>query len=334
LKNWKNEELLKIYDMLKTARVFSISMEKAVYAGLLKGAFHTPIGQEATTVALSATHKNGDWLGYTHRGQIILLNGYGLKPLITELFGRAGGYSRGSQFDFHISNYCEDGPRILGQPGTLGSYNPQHVGFALGRKLQGKNEVVVTPLGDGAASEGYVYEAFNLAALYKAPIVFVLENNGWGLSVPARRMHANLDFAAKGRAFGLKTIEVKDGCDVLEIYESVETAMEWARNGEPTLVVINNKRWGPHFIGEGSDHRDDLDEVEDRKINNDCVKKLEKILIERKIADQAYFDKKEEEVKAMMDDAYNEAAESRLPVRDDMYYKEMVYATPETGGDL
>ena len=334
MKNWMDAELLDMYDQLKTARVFCMSMEKSVYAGLIRSSFHTPLGQEARNIALATGVKKTDWLGYTHRGQILLYSRFGLLPLITEVFALSGGQAKGAGFDFHLSDYSEDGARVLGQPGTLGSANPKHVGFALARKMQGKDEVVVSPLGDGACSEGYIYEAWNMAVLYKAPIVFVLENNGWGLSVPVERQHGVTDFAAKGKAFGLKTIEVKDGCDVLEIREAVETASEWARNGEPSLVVVNDLRWGPHFVGEPDDYRPDKPDVAKAKEDNDCVKKMENILLKKNIATQDYFDKKEREVMEMMDEVYKKAAESAMPKSEYVYFKENIYATPITGGEL
>lgn len=335
MKAYPKEELLSMYDKLKTARIFAETMEKAVFSGLIRSSFHTPLGQEATGVGIVTAARDTDWLGYTHRGQIILYERYGLQSLITELFGFKDGAGKGSTYDFHLGDYCEDGYRILSMPGTLGSGVPQNVGFAFARKYLGKDEVVIEPCGDGACAEGYVYEAWNMAALYKVPIVFVIENNGWGLSVPAERQAANTEYAKRAGACGLEYQVVEDGTDILQIREALDIAVEKARKNIPNVVQINNLRWGPHFIGMGSDYRHDLDRVaEARAGSGDCVKKFENYLIEKGLIDQEYVDKKSEEIKALVSECYEVAAKSERPTFDDLYRKDIIYATPETGGDL
>jgi len=335
LRNYSDAELIEMYDKLKTARIYSHMMEKAVYGGLIRSSFHTPLGQEATGVGIVTAAKKSDWLGYTHRGQIILYERFGLQPLITELFGFRGGIHKGTTFDFHCNDFSEDGVRILGMPGTLGSAIPQHVGFAWAQKYRGKNDVVIAPHGEGGCSEGAVYEAWNLAALYKAPIVFVIENNGWGLSVPLERQSANPNIAEKAGACGLPYQIVQDGTDILAVREALDIAIEKARNYEPNVVEIKNLRWGPHFIGQPNDYRNDLDRLsEAQEGKGDCVKRFETYLKEKGLIDQAYIERKEQEIKAMLEKCYEVAAKSEKPTFEEIYNMDNIYATPETGGDL
>lgn len=335
MRNYSNAELIEMYDKLKTARIFAVMMEKAVFGGLIRSSFHTPLGQEATGVGIVTAAKKTDWLGYTHRGQIALYERYGLQPLITELFGFRDGIGKGTTFDFHCADYSEDGVRVISMPGTLGSAPPQHVGFAWARKFLGKNDVVIAPHGDGGCSEGAVYEAWNMAAIYKVPIVFVIENNGWGITVPLERQSANPNISEKAGACGLPYQIVEDGTDVLAVREALEAAIEKARNNEPNVVEIKTLRWGPHFVGQPNDYRNDLDKVaEAQKGKGDCVKRLEVYLMEKGLIDQAYIDKKEQEITAMMEKCYEVAAKSGKPTFDDIYSMDNIYATPETGGDL
>lgn len=335
MKNYSNDQLIEMYDKLKTARVYCIMMEKAVNSGLIRSAFHSPIGQEATGVGIVTAAKKSDWLGYTHRGQIILCERFGMQPLITELFGFRGGIGKGTTFDFHCNDFREDGVRVLGMPGTLGSAIPQHVGFAWAQKFLGKKDVVVALHGDSGCSEGTVYEGWNLAALYKVPIVFVIENNGWGISVPLSRQSANPNIAEKAGACGLPYVIIEDGTDILAVREALEIAIEKARNNEPNVVEIKNLRWGPHYMGQPNNYRHDLDLVaEAQKGKGDCVKRYEAYLLSKGLIDQAYIDKKEQEVKEKLEKCYEIAAKSEKPSFEEVYNMDNIYATPETGGEL
>jgi pyruvate dehydrogenase E1 component alpha subunit len=335
---YSNEELLTMYDKLKTARVFAKKMEQSVYDGLCRSSYHTPLGQEATSVAITTAVKDTDWLGYTHRGQLILIDRYGLQPVISEVFGFVDGAGKGSTFDYHLGDYTEDGPRVISMPGTLGSAIPQHVGFAFAKKLQGKDEVVVAVHGDGGCSEGTVYEAWNLAALYKPPIVFVIENNGWGMTVPLERQSANPNISEKAGACGLPYTIVEDGTDILAVRKALDEAVAKARNNEPQVVEVKNLRWGPHFVGYFDDYRDDKEEVQaamkSKGPKGDCVARYEEYLLDLGLIDQAYIDKKTEEASKEVEECYANAAKSTLPKYEDIYSKENIYATPETGGDL
>ena len=335
MNNYSDLELIRMYDKLKTARIYCRMMEKAVYSGLIRSSFHTPLGQEATCVGIVTAAKDSDWLGYTHRGQIILYERFGIQPLITELFGFRGGIGKGTTFDFHCNDFSEDGVRVLGMPGTLGSAVPLHVGFAWGRKLLGKKDVVIAPHGDGGCSEGAVYEAWNIAALYQVPIVFVIENNGWALSVPLKRQSANPNIAEKAGACGLPYKIVEDGTDILAIREALDAAIEKARGNQPNVVEIKTLRWGPHFIGHPNDYRHDLDLLDQaQKGKGDCVKRYETYLLEKGLIDQDYIEKKEQEITEMLNKCYEIAAKSQKPTFEEVYNMDNIYATPETGGSL
>jgi len=334
LENYPNKDLLAMYDKLKTARIFVQMMEKAVYQGMIKSSFHTYYGQEATNVGILSAVRDTDWLGYTHRGQILLYNRFGIEPFIAEIFGLRGGVARGSAFDFHMADYRPDGKRIVSMPGTLGSGSPTHTGFAWALKHRGEDSIIVSPQGDGACSEGYVYEAWNMAALFKLPILFVIDNNQWTMTVPLSRESANPNIAEKAGACGLPYQIVEDGTDLLKVREALDIGVGKARKFEPNVVEIKTLRWGPHFFGQPDDFREDNALIEEAKRDRDCVRRYEEYLTSKGLIDQTYIDRKTEEITAEIQRCQESAAKTGIPAYEDLYCKEVIYANPQTGGDL
>jgi len=330
---YSDKELLDMYYELKNARIFTLKMEDAVYKGLIRSAFHTPYGQEATGVAVIRAMKDSDWLGYTHRLQLALIHRYGMQPFMAEVFGLRDGCLCGSAFDYHLGDLREDGVRVLPMPGTLGSGPPVHAGFAWQRKRMGKDDVIVDVSGEGCCSEGTVYETWNIAALQKLPMLFVIENNQWEMSVPIKRQTANYNICEKAGACGLP-YKIVDGTNILELRKAIDEGIAKARKCEPNVVEIKNLRWGVHYLGMPGDYRDDLELVEAAKRDKDPVKIYEKYLLDKGLIDQAYIDKVAAECTAEVDRCLEAAAKSEKPTFDDIYRKEYIYANPETGGDL
>lgn len=214
----------------------------------------------------------------------------------------------------------------------VGAGVPYYTGFAWSLKLRKTNEVMVIPFGDGAVSEGVVYEAWNLAALYKVPAVYIIENNQWALSVPLERQSSNPNLAEKAVPCGLP-IEVVDGNDILAVRDAVKKGIEKARNFEPNVIELKTLRWGPHFVGQDNPWQDH-DMIEEYKRNNDPVKRYENYLIENKIIDQEYIVTLTKELSENLEKVIQKAVAAEIPTYDDVYGKDLVYATPETGGDL
>lgn len=331
--NYDKETLLEMYRHLKNGRIFTEKMHEAVYKGLIRSSFHTPYGQEAIGVGIVSAMRSDDWLAFTHRLQTALIMRYDMTEFIAELYGLQAGMKHGAAFDYHIADLSEEGLHILFILGTLGGTYPMNTGFAWARKFQGKDEVSVIVQGDGAASEGTIYEGWNIAALYKTPTVFVIENNEWAMTVPLERQSVVPNISEKAAACGLAT-QIVDGNDILAVRAAMDKALEQARRGEPNVVEMKTLRWEAHFIGQGNDYRHDKEKIADYQENNDCVKRYEDYLIEKGYLDQAAIDSIAQELTAKIDEAMEKAAQSEKPHYDDIYRKEYIYATPETGGDL
>ena len=330
---YSKEQLLEMYYHLKNGRIFTLKMHEAVYKGLIRSSFHTPYGQEAIGVGIVSTMRKTDWLAFTHRLQTALIMRYDMTQFITELFGLRDGLKHGSAFDYHIGDYADDGVHVLSILGTLGGSVPMNTGFAWARRLQGNDDVSVIVHGDGGCSEGTVYEGWNLAALYKTPTVFVIENNRWAMTVPLERESANPVISEKAAACGLST-QVVDGNDILAVRKAMDIAIEKARRGEPNVVEMNTLRWEAHFVGQGNDYRDDKELIARYMEQDDCVKRYEEYLLKLGYIDQAYIDQLTAELEAKLDAAVEQASKSERPHFDDIYRKEYIYANPETGGDL
>ena len=330
---YSKEQLLEMYRNLKRGRIFTLKMHECVYKGLIRSSFHTPYGQEAIGVGVVSAMRKTDWLGFTHRLQTGLIMRYDLTEFIGELFGLRIGVKHGSAFDYHIADYKPNGLRIVTLLGTLGGTIPLNTGFAWANKVKGIDEVTVVCQGDCGCSEGSVSEGWNLAALYKVPAVYVIENNEWAMTVPLRRETFNPNICEKAAACGL-SYQIADGNDILAVRHAMDIAIEKARNNEPNVVELKTLRWEAHFVGQGNDYRDDKEKIADYMANNDCVKRYETYLAERGLIDQKYIDDLTAELEAEIDKAIETASKSEKPKFEDIYRKEYVYANPETGGDL
>lgn len=331
--NYSKDDLLNMYHHLKRGRLFTLKMHDCVFKGLIRSSFHSPHGQEAIGVGIMTAMKDKDWLGYTHRLQTALIMRYGLKEFIGELFGLRIGERKGTAFDFHLTDMKPDGKRIGLGLGTLGASYPLNAGIAYGLKLKKKDEIMVSVHGDSGCSEGACYEAWNLIAMQKLPMVVVIENNGWGMTVPQSRQSVNPDISDKAAACGLPA-QIVDGTDILAIRNAMDTAIAKARNNEPSVIEMKCIRWDAHFFGQDNSYRDDADDIKYAMENKDPVLNYEKFLLDRGVIDQAFIDKKTEEINKEMDEAIEICAASEKPRAEDCINKDFVYASPETGGDL
>jgi len=331
---YSREELLEMHKQLLKARLYTLKMHEAVNAGYIRSSFHSPHGQEAIAVGAVLEMDSNDWLGPTHREQCGSIMRFDTYEFIAEICGKRDGMAKGVAFDYHCTDYRE-GKRMLGPLGCLGGSIPTYAGFAFALKEKGSNEVAVIFNGEGACSEGEVYEGWNLMALYKVPMVHVISNNEWGMTVPLERQSANPNIAEKAEACGLP-IQIADGNDIFTVRETMRKAIDMARNGQPNVVEFKTLRWEAHFIGQGDDYREgyDLDKVEEYKEKYDCLKNLQTYLKEENILDETEIENITKEVHDELDAMLKRAAEAPLAERDEVYVKEQIYATPETGGDL
>ncbi|HVN52838.1 MAG TPA: pyruvate dehydrogenase complex E1 component subunit beta [Anaerolineaceae bacterium] len=249
------EELLGYLRQVMEIRALENNIASLLSKAVLKGASHLYAGEEAVAVGAVAALRNNDLITSTHRG-----HGHGhahgdahaktpeekqahYNRMMAEVLGKSGGYCKGKGGSMHIAD-VEHGN--LGATGIVGGNIPVAVGAALAQKLQGSDQVVVCFFGDGASNEGNFHEALNMASVWKLPVIFVAENNLYGMSVPWARVSALPDIASRACAYGIPG-EVVDGMDVLSVRGAVARAVARARAGEgPTLIEAKTYRYFGH----------------------------------------------------------------------------------------
>lgn len=329
---YSKEELLRMYYHLARGRVFTLKMHEAVNAGYIRSSFHTPWGQEAIAVGSACALQDNDWIAPTHRDQCASIMRFDMYQFIAEIMAKDDGMVHGTGFDYHVSDFSDD-VRMLCPLGCLGGMIPTYAGFAWGLKREGKDDVVLVFHGDGGCSEGTAYEGWNLAALYKAPVVYVIENNEWAMTVPLERQRVTPEVSVSAASLGLP-VQVIDGNDILKVREAMDKAVAMARQGQPNVVEMKTLRWEAHFVGQGNDYRQDITKIEEYKEYHDCLANYEKYLLENDVCTEEYMtdlkNKFEEEISEMVE----RAAKSDITTKDVVYTMDHVYATVETGGEL
>lgn len=328
--DYAKKDLLKMYKDLSKARSFSLKMSEAARAGAIRTSFHSPYGQEAIGVGIVNALGEKDWFAPTHRTQTVGMFRFDLYRFIAEIFAKKDGLHRGVSFDFHCTDYSR---RMMCMTAVLGGTFPQYTGFAWALKRQGKDETVVASQGDGGCSEGAVSEAYNLATLFHVPIVFVIENNEWAMTVPLKRQTVNPDISKRAEPYGLPT-RIVDGNDVLAVREAMDAAVAMAHQGQPNVVEMKTLRWDAHFVGQGNSYRDDVEKINDYKEHKDCLKRYEQYLLDHHIATQEWMDQVKAENDAELDGLIERAKNAPIATKEDIFQKEYIYATAETGGDL
>jgi TPP-dependent pyruvate/acetoin dehydrogenase alpha subunit len=210
----------------------------------LQASIYPVRGLEGVCAAIGASLRRSDYLVSTYRnlGDAVA-KGVPLGPIVAEAKGKVGGTSKGKGGPMHLS---DPDVGFMVTTGVVGSGIPIANGLALAAKLKGEDRVTLTTFGDGATSIGASHEAFNLAALWRLPLVFVCQNNGWGEHTPLRAYAANPDLAARTSAYGMPAVKI-DGFDPVAAYDAISSAVERARLGEgPTFVEAVTYRLGPH----------------------------------------------------------------------------------------
>ncbi len=327
---YNKEELLKMYQELTMARSFALKMEEATMAGYIKTSFHSPYGQEAIGVGIHNSMGENDWCAPTHRMQTLSIFRFDMYKFIAEIFGKEEGMHKGVSFDFHCSDYSR---KMLSMTAVLGGGVPQYTGFAWALKKQGREGVVISCQGEGGCSEGVIAEAWNMAALYKPPIVYVIENNEWAITVPLDRQSANPNIAERAVPYGLP-IQIIDGNDVLVVREAMEKAIDMAKNGQPNVVEMKTLRLGEHHVGRPGPYRHDKEKINDYIENKDCINRLGQYIMDNKVADLACLNNIKEENDKKLDMMIEKAKKAPIPKKDDIIKKEYIYATVATGGEL
>ncbi len=290
--------LLEMYEKMQKIRLFEDNAIKLFNQGLVRGPMHVYTGEEAVAVGACTNLNDEDYITSTHRGHgHCIAKGGKVDKMAAELLGRGTGYCKGKGGSMHIAD-PEIG--ILGANGIVAGGMGIAAGAGLSAKMRGTDQVAICFFGDGATNEGAFHEALNMAAIWDLPVVFVCENNLYGLTGPADEMLSVKDVAARATSYDIPGVVV-DGNDVLDVYEAVGEAVKRARQGGgPSLIEAKTYRLKGHFVGDPCVYRDD-EEVEMWR-KKEPLKRFKKHLVETEGIDEeviAEIDKKiEEELKA------------------------------------
>lgn len=304
------QDLLDYYRQMLLIRRFEEKAGQMYGMGLIGGFCHLYIGQEAVVVGMQAAIDQGDSVitSYRDHGHMLVC-GMDAKGVMAELTGRSGGYSRGKGGSMHMFSKEE---HFYGGHGIVGAQVPLGTGVAFANKYRKSDRVCLTYLGDGAVNQGQVYEAFNMAALWKLPVIYVIENNKYGMGTSVARASASKDLYVRGQAYGIPGVQV-DGMDVVAVHRAATEAVARARAGEgPTILEMMTYRYRGHSMSDPAKYRT-KDEVTKMRTEHDPIDLVRKRLGDDGFNDEAALKQIDREVKDIVTEAADFAQTSPEP---------------------
>jgi len=310
------EKILKMYqDMLKI-RYFENKITDLYSKGLMPGLAHLYIGEEAIAVGVCANLTERDFAVSTHRGHgHLIAQGADLKKMMAEVLGKETGYCKGKGGSMHIMDVSKG---ILGADGIVGAGIPIATGSGYSAKVRGTDQVTISFFGDAASNQGTFHESLNMAAAWKLPVVYVCENNLYGISVDIRKVTNTKDIATRALAYNIPGVVV-DGNDVLEVYRVTKEAIKRAREGEgPSLIECKTYRFKGHHVGDpGRLYRL---EKETKEWKERCpIKTFRERLTKEKISSEEELSLIEEDTKKIIKEAVDFAIQSPYPDKNEVY---------------
>jgi pyruvate dehydrogenase E1 component alpha subunit len=310
------QELLDYYKQMLLIRRFEERAGQLYGLGLIGGFCHLYIGQEAVAVGLQSALEPGKdsvITGYRDHGHMLA---YGIDPkiIMAELTGRAAGISRGKGGSMHMFSTDH---KFYGGHGIVGAQVSLGTGLAFGHKYSGDGGVCLAYFGDGAANQGQVYESFNMAELWKLPIIFVIENNQYAMGTSVNRSSAEDQLYKRGESFRINGLQV-DGMDVLAVRGAAETALEWVRGGKgPILLELKTYRYRGHSMSDPAKYRS-REEVQAVRDKSDPIEAVKREL-ERAGAKEEDLKAIDNEIKKIVVEAADFAEQAPEPEAAELY---------------
>ena len=297
----KDAEIRAYRDMLLIRR-FEEKAGQLYGMGFIGGFCHLYIGQEAVVVGMQMALKAGDQVitGYRDHGHMLAC-GMDAKGVMAELTGRRGGYSRGKGGSMHMFSVDKG---FFGGHGIVGGQVPLGTGLAFANRYRGNDNVALAYFGDGAANQGQIYEAFNMAELWRLPVVYIIENNRYAMGTSIERSSATTNLSQRGASFGIPGEQV-DGMDIRAVKAAGEKAVQWARAGKgPHILEMMTYRYRGHSMSDPAKYRT-REEVDKVRTEHDPIEQVGKRLVETKRASEDDLKRIDKEIRAIV----NEAAE-------------------------
>ena len=299
--------LIKFYRDMLLIRRFEEKAGQLYGMGLIGGFCHLYIGQEAVVVGLEAAAKEGDKriTSYRDHGHMLAC---GMDPngVMAELTGRSGGYSKGKGGSMHMFSKEKN---FYGGHGIVGAQVPLGAGLAFADKYMENESVTFTYFGDGAANQGQVYETFNMAALWKLPVIFVIENNQYAMGTAQERSTSSPEIYTRGDSFGIKG-EAVDGMDVIAVRDAGVKAAAYCRAGKgPYILEIKTYRYRGHSMSDPAKYRT-REEVQKMRAQRDPIESIRSLLVSEKLSTEEEIKIIDKEIKEIVNSCAEYAKES------------------------
>jgi pyruvate dehydrogenase E1 component alpha subunit len=310
------DELLTFYRDMLLIRRFEEKAGQLYGLGLIGGFCHLYIGQEAVAIGLQSAltpGKDSVITGYRDHGHMLA---YGIDPniIMAELTGRAAGISRGKGGSMHMFSTTH---KFYGGHGIVGAQVSLGAGLAFGHKYSNDGGVCLAYFGDGASNQGQVYESFNMAELWKLPIIFVIENNQYAMGTSVNRASAEDQLYRRGESFRIPGIQV-DGMDVLAVRGAAEVALDWVRSGKgPVLLEMKTYRYRGHSMSDPAKYRS-RDEVQAVREKSDPIDGAKDDLLKMGVKEDA-LKAIEKEIRAIVNAAAEYAEQAPEPDLAEVY---------------
>ena len=309
------EILEQLYEQMILIRRFEEKAGQLYGMGHIGGFCHLYIGQEAVVVGMQSMAEEGDSVVTSYRDHgHMLACGMESRGVMAELTGRKDGYSRGKGGSMHMFSREKN---FYGGHGIVAAQVPIGAGLAFAHKYKGDGGVNMAYLGDGAVNQGQVYETFNMSALWKLPVIFVIENNQYGMGTSVSRAAAGLDLADRGKAYGIPGLQV-DGMDVLAVRAAAREALDYCRSGKgPYILEMKTYRYRGHSMSDPAKYRT-RDEVDAMRKQHDPIEQLRDLLL-REGVDEAGLKQIDQKVKGVVTEAADFALTSPEPELDELF---------------
>ena len=311
----QKKDYLRIYEKMLQIRRFEERAAQLYGMGHIGGFCHLYIGQEAVVVGVLMTIENNDCVVTTYRDHgHMIARGLEPKKIMSELTGRSSGYSKGKGGSMHMFSKKNN---FYGGHGIVGAQVPIGTGIAFTLKYKKQNNICRTYIGDGAMNNGQVFEAFNLASLWKLPVLYIIENNMYGMGTSVNRASAGSDLYKRGEAFGIKG-NLVDGMNVFKVIDAAQKAGDYVRKGKgPYILEVQTYRYRGHSMSDPAKYRS-KEELDSYKLN-DPIEIASAEILKKKVATKKDLDNINKKIIQEIKEAAEFALESPYPEQEELY---------------
>lgn len=323
--NKRSADLVSYYEQMLLLRRFEERAGQMYGMGLIGGFCHLYIGQEAVVVGLMASRHKGDTVitSYRDHGHMLAC-GMDPKGVMAELTGREGGYSKGKGGSMHMFSREK---KFFGGHGIVGAQMPLGTGLAFAHRYKNEPNICLTFMGDGALNQGQVYESFNIAALWKLPVIYVIENNQYGMGTSIQRSSARAtELYMRGQAYGIPGVQV-DGMDVMAMVEAGEKASDYVRSGKgPYILEAMTYRYRGHSMSDPAKYRT-KEEVQEMREKHDPLDRAMAAILKAGLADEAKLKQIDRDIREQVAEAAEFAQSSPEPDPSELWTDVIIEAT-------